>query len=234
MKLLVLAGGFGTRLKTAVSNVPKALAPVGGSPFLQFQIDNWLNQGVRDFTFLLHHQADKIVYFLNEYKTLMLKDCNVEWLIEAAPLGTGGAIANAVKELSITEDFLVTNADTWLDRGVFEIKQSCAPSILVTKTKNVARYGQVNLDRQNCVTSFSEKNVRDESGWVSAGLCKLSADLFERWNGHSFSLEDDLFPDLVANQRLKGVSSGVNFIDIGIPKDYRRFCRLISSRRHLS
>ena len=64
MRLLVLAGGFGTRLKSVVNNVPKALAPVGSVPFLQLQIEHWYAQGIREFCFLLHHQADKIFTFL--------------------------------------------------------------------------------------------------------------------------------------------------------------------------
>ena len=69
MKLLVLAGGFGTRLRTAVTDVPKPLAPVGDVPFLQLQIEHWLDQGIREFTFLLHHQADQIVAFLKAQQT---------------------------------------------------------------------------------------------------------------------------------------------------------------------
>ena len=60
MRLLVLAGGFGIRLKKVVAEVPKALAPVGGVPFLQLQLEQWLAQGLCEFTFLLHHQANHI------------------------------------------------------------------------------------------------------------------------------------------------------------------------------
>ena len=61
MKLLVLAGGFGTRLHSVVAEVPKALAPIGSVPFLQLQIDHWKTQGINSFVFLLHH--DQIVFF---------------------------------------------------------------------------------------------------------------------------------------------------------------------------
>ena len=64
MKLLILAGGYGTRLRSVVSNVPKALAPVGSVPFLKLQLRKWLDQGVNHFVFLLHYQADQIVDFL--------------------------------------------------------------------------------------------------------------------------------------------------------------------------
>ena len=63
MKLLVLAGGFGTRLQSVVSDVPKAVAPVGNVSFLYLQLEHWIAQGVRSFVFLLHHQADLIIGF---------------------------------------------------------------------------------------------------------------------------------------------------------------------------
>ena len=129
MKLLVLAGGFGTRLKTAVGDVPKALAPVGKIPFLEFQLENWLNQGLREFTFLLHHQADQIINFLQGQLKGKLKGCQIDWLIEPTPLDTGGSIANAVKQFNLNENFLTANADTWLGSGIQELMQSVSPAI---------------------------------------------------------------------------------------------------------
>ena len=64
MQLLVLAGGFGTRLKSVVSSVPKPLAPIMGRPFLNFQMENWTSQGITDYIFLLHYEAKKIIDFI--------------------------------------------------------------------------------------------------------------------------------------------------------------------------
>jgi D-glycero-alpha-D-manno-heptose 1-phosphate guanylyltransferase len=100
MKLLVLAGGFGTRLKIAIADVPKALAPVEEMPFLHLQLEHWVSHGLREFTFLLHHQADQIIAFLQAQKGGLLKDSQVEWLIEPVPLDTRGAIAHAFQKLS--------------------------------------------------------------------------------------------------------------------------------------
>ena len=59
MKMLVLAGGFGTRLQSVLADFPKALAPVGQAPFLRFQLEHWITQGLRSFVFLLHSQTLK-------------------------------------------------------------------------------------------------------------------------------------------------------------------------------
>ena len=63
---LVLAGGFGTRLRSLVSDVPKPLAPVEGKPFIVHLIQHWASQGINDFIFLLHYEAEKIEDMLNE------------------------------------------------------------------------------------------------------------------------------------------------------------------------
>lgn len=233
MKLLVLAGGFGTRLKTAIADVPKALAPVNGVPFLQLQIEHWLAQGLREFVFLLHHQADQIIAFLQARQVDLLDGCQVEWLIEPTPMDTGGAIAHAVKELGLTGDFLMANADTWLGGGIREVMTSKAPAMAVVNLPDVSRYGQVHFDQSNLVTAFSEKNSQSSAGWINAGLCHLSAGLFNAWNGQPFSLERDLFATVVQNRSLTAVPVHTDFIDIGIPADYHRFCRWVEEGRQI-
>jgi NDP-sugar pyrophosphorylase family protein len=231
MKLLVLAGGFGTRLKSAVADVPKALAPIGEVPFLEFQLENWLKQGFREFTFLLHHQADQTINFLQAQMKGKLKGCQVDWLIEPKPLDTGGAIAHAVKEFSLNNDFLTTNADTWLGGGLRDLMQAASPAMAVVNLADVSRYGQVHFDQINCITEFAEKTNQISAGWINAGLCYLSADLFNDWNGEPFSLERDLFTKLVNKRHLTAVPLQTEFIDIGIPADYYRFCSWVEGGR---
>jgi D-glycero-alpha-D-manno-heptose 1-phosphate guanylyltransferase len=232
MRLIVLAGGLGSRLRTAVANVPKALAPVEGLPFLHFQIENWISQGLRQFTFLLHHQAAEIIAFLQSMKGGLLKDCQTDWLVEPVPLDTGGAVANAVKTLSINDDFLMTNADTWLGGGICEMMESYDPAMAVINMSDVSRYGRVYINNCQLVSAFTEKNGESTSGWISAGMYHLSADLFKNWNSQPFSLERELFPVLVKNSLLTAVPLKTNFLDIGVPVDYYRFCRWIAAGRH--
>ena len=233
MRLMVLAGGFGTRLKTAIADVPKALAPVGGVPFLQLQLANWLDQGLCKFTFLLHHQSDQIIAFLQAQQADLLKDCQVEWLVEPTPMDTGGAIAHAVKALDLNDDFLMTNADTWLGGGVRDLMLIAAPAMAVVNLIDVSRYGQVHFDDGNCVTAFAEKNLQCTPGWINAGLCHLPARLFKDWDGRPFSLERDLFIRLVKNRELTACPFQTDFIDIGVPADYQRFCQWIKLGKKL-
>jgi D-glycero-alpha-D-manno-heptose 1-phosphate guanylyltransferase len=229
--MLVLAGGFGTRLQSVLAEVPKALAPVGSVPFLSLQIQHWIDQGLRAFVFLLHHQADQIISFLEAERSGLLKDCNVQWLIEPIPMGTGGAVAHAAQQLPLKGDFLVTNADTWIGVGIQEVAQSSSPSIAVLSLHNPSRYGLVKFDNHFHVTSFAEKSHQRGPGWISAGLCHLHVDLFKDWDGQPFSLERVFLPRLVDCGALKAVALQSDFIDIGLPSDYFRFCKWISADR---
>ncbi len=229
--MLVLAGGFGTRLQSVVAEVPKALAPVGAVPFLYLQIEHWIAQGLRSFVFLLHHQAELIFDFLKKEQTGLLKDCEVQWLVEPTPMGTGGAVAYAVEQLHIPGDFLVTNADTWLGTGVKDVFQVDAPAMAVVELSDSGRYGRVRLDDKNYVTAFHEKSSNKGAGWINAGLCHLNAELFTDWNHLPFSLEQVSFPALAARGDLRAIALNTDFIDIGIPDDYFRFCRWIEADR---
>jgi D-glycero-alpha-D-manno-heptose 1-phosphate guanylyltransferase len=233
MKLLVLAGGFGTRLKSAVPKMPKALAPVGNVPFLWLQIEHWKNQGIRSFAFLLHHQADLIISFLQgELQSGVLIDCEVHWLIEPTPLDTGGAVSYAVKQLCLSGNFLVANADTWLGTSIANVMRENAPAMAVVELSDAARYGRVQFDDQHCITAFQEKNNKSqESGWINAGLCQLNAASFLDWDNLPFSLERVTFPAMVSRRELIAVELQTEFIDIGVPDDYYRFCRWVKVNR---
>lgn len=231
MKLLVLAGGFGTRLQSVVAEVPKALAPVGDVPFLHLQIENWINQGLRSFVFLLHHQADLIIDFLRDEKNGLLRTCEVQWLVEPVPMGTGGAVAYAVDQLNITTDFLVTNADTWLGNGIKAMCEADSPAMAVVKVADSGRYGSVQLDNRGLIETFREKTPSAGTGWINAGLCHLNARLFKDWNHEPFSLEGVSFPVWAAQGALKAIPLQADFIDIGVPEDYFRFCRWIESQK---
>lgn len=229
--MLILAGGFGTRLQSVVSEVPKAMAPVGSVPFLYLQIKHWIDQGVRAFIFLLHHKADQIISFLEAEKLELLKGCKVNWLIEPKPMDTGGAVAYAVQQLHLRGDFLLTNADTWIGAGIKEVAEAGAPSMAVLNVEDTSRYGQVKFDERFHVISFSEKNQNGGPGWINAGLCHLHVDLFKDWDGEPFSLERVSLPYLAKYRSLKAVTLHSDFIDIGIPSDYLRFCQWIAKER---
>lgn len=229
--LLVLAGGFGTRLRPAVSDVPKPLAPVGQRPYLHYLIRHWREQGAEELIFLLHHQADTIVSFLSsEDRAGEFGSRSPRTITEPEPMGTGGAVAYAVRELRLTGSFLVSNADTWLGTGIEALLNTPPASMAIVEVTNSERYGSV-VTKGNKVVEFKEKSGSSGAGWINAGLYHLNAAMFAGWDGAPFSLERDLFQGLAAAELLSTVALDTDFIDIGVPEDYYRFCRWVESGR---
>lgn len=229
--LIVLAGGLGTRLRSAVPDVPKPLAPILDRPFLEYLIESWIDQGITTLTFLLHHQADLIEAFLNSLQSNgRFGNCAFRTIIESNPMGTGGAVAYAVRQLHMSGPFMVTNADTWLGSGIKRVFDAPLPGMAVIQVANSERYGSVRIKGDE-VVEFVEKQKSSGGGWVNAGLYHLHADMFQQWDGQAFSLERDLFPKLVASGQVHAVPLETDFIDIGIPEDYLRFCRWVESGR---
>lgn len=230
-KMLVLAGGAGSRLKPVVSDVPKTLAPAEGKPFIHFLLEQWIAQSIHDFTFLLHYEAQKIIGYLeDEQKNGLLQDCRVSHVVEPKPLGTGGAVAHALKTLGITDSFLLANSDTWLGSGITELARSTPPCIGVIGVANSGRYGTVSI-RGDKITAFTEKTSKNEAGLINAGIYHLTPVLFHEWDGRAFSLENEALPQLVARGELHALTLDTEFIDIGIPEDYLRFCHWIHSKK---
>lgn len=229
--LLVLAGGFGTRLRSAVSDVPKPMAPVAEQPFLGYLIESWVNQGVRKFTFLLHHQADLIEeYVRSEPIQKLLVDCNVDFIREPHAMGTGGAIAYAVQQNAVEGRFMVANADTWLGSGLAQLSHTRPPALGAVLVEDCSRYGSLEVEKGKIV-AFLEKKSVTQPGLINAGVYCLHSDLFTDWDGQPFSLEAVTFPQLVEQRSLSFIELNTDFIDIGIPKDYFHFCSWIESGR---
>lgn len=228
--MFVLAGGFGTRLRSVVSDVPKPLAPVEGKPFLQYLIENWIEQGVREFVFLLHYEADQIINFLisAEFSSSTL-DLNIRYIVETEPMGTGGAVKYALENYVIDGNFLVANADTWLGIGVEELITLSAPSIATVSVSNVSRYGEVNI-KNGFIESFSEKRPTDQKGQINAGMYLLSAESFKQCTETHFSIEAAVLPKLIAEKKLRATVLECDFIDIGIPEDYKAFCEWVGGK----
>lgn len=231
MRLLILSGGFGTRLRPKIKNLPKALAPIGGKKFLDYQINNWISQGVTEFIFLLHYKANEIIEFVKNEKKRDLEKFNVQFSIEPEPLGTGGAIAFAIDTLNLNGDFICVNADTWIDDGLDTLNAANSPSIGLIEVQDCSRFGSVSFDIRKKITNFHEKNGEIRSGWVNSGMVKLNSRFFDQVINKSFSLEEHLYPKLIKQNLLSAVLLDSKFIDIGIPADYEKFIVLCQNKR---
>lgn len=212
-----------------VSEVPKPLAPVEGRPFINYLINNWIKQGVTDFIFLLHFEAEKIIQELDDF-SLRVSNSQLRFriLVEKTPLGTGGAILNAIKHFDLKQGFLVANADTWLGSGIRQLASSNSAEVASVFVTDTGRYGSLNISG-NQIVGFNEKVNSGGPGHVNSGLYHLLPEVFDDHKGEeSFSIENKIFPLLAKKGELKAQKLETEFIDIGIPEDYLKFCKWVS------
>ena len=227
--VIILAGGLGTRLSSYLEGKPKPLADINGKPFLEYILLNLIENGYTNFVFSLNYKSELIIDFINSNNESLFKNCIVEYFVEPEQLGTGGAIAYIISKKNDLEDFFVLNADTWIEKDLDKLEPEKVNTIALVEVENTSRFGSVEIDENNVILNFNEKQVSYGPGLINAGFYKLNKSLFKNWNQEPYSLESDLFPKLVQNKQLKGLVLQSNFIDIGIPKDYLLFCEINKS-----
>ncbi|HIH0818838.1 TPA: nucleotidyltransferase family protein [Vibrio cholerae] len=218
--VVILAGGLGTRLKTISGEIPKPMVDISGQPFLYRLMKYLEQQGVRRIILSLSYRAD---YIINRIKNDNPVNCEIEFVVEEEPLGTGGAIKLATSKVT-TDKFIVLNGDTYceLDYDKF-IKTSESAKLLISgvEIEDVSRYGSLLLDNENNVLAMIEKGLSGP-GIINSGtyvLCKTSIQSFPQ---DEFSFETDFLP--VFDGVFKAYTSKPYFIDIGMPEDYHKAC----------
>jgi len=217
----VLAGGFGTRLRSVVAELPKALAPVDGQPFLRRQLESLAARGVDRFVLSLGHLAEQVQEAVAEWP---LKE-RISCVIEPEPLGTGGAIAFALVQ-SRLDEVLVANGDTFLGgdlSAMLEPLGAEAVRMSVVTVPDRARFGGVSVDAEGYVERFLEKGEQGP-GPINAGFYRVSAAALQG-QPKAFSFETAVLPRLATERRLRAALIHGDFIDIGVPEDYHRYCR---------
>ncbi len=229
MQALILCGGLGTRLREAVPDRPKSMAPIRGKPFLEILIRSLKARGVDDFVLATGHLGDQIEAYFGDGACW---DVKVRYSRETAPLGTGGAVKLAAPLLE--EEFLALNGDTFVefDPGALARKQAATGASLVMvlrREEHPERYGAVEVDADGRVRAFVEKGVR-AGRHINAGVYRIrkpALDLIEA--GRAVSLEREWMPRLM-EEGIWGVETDGLFIDIGVPADFRRAQDLLAPR----
>jgi D-glycero-alpha-D-manno-heptose 1-phosphate guanylyltransferase len=218
---IILAGGLGTRLQSVVADKPKVMATVGSHPFLYYVFSYLQQQGIRKIILAVSHQREQVIEFADTWRDRF----EIEYSIEEEPLGTGGAIRQAVMNCD-DEQVLILNGDTFfpIDLQDFSAKhlmdESVDMSIALKPMQNFERYGVVHVDEANNISSFSEKEPRAE-GNINGGIYALkTACLKEFIFPPKFSFEKDFMETHVNVLYFKAYAYNDYFIDIGIPEDY--------------
>jgi len=207
MKVILLAGGFGTRLAEYTDVIPKPMVPVGGKPILWHIMKTYAHFGHKDFYLALGYKSDVVKdYFLN-YRALnsdfsidLLSGHvtphqldSVDWKVTLVNTGehsmTGGRVKR-MKSFIGNEAFLLTYGDGVADINVDELlkfHKSHGKMVTVSAVRPAARFGELELDSQR-VVSFQEK-PQLHNGWVNGGYFVIEPEFFDLIDGDATLLE---------------------------------------------
>ena len=226
---IILAGGLGTRLKKVVQDQPKPMALIHGRPFLEYQIDFWISQGVTKFILSVGYLKQTIIdHFGDSYLT-----ASIDYIVEDEPLGTGGALLLASQGLK--ETFLLLNGDTLFEVNLnnliaFHKKQQAELTLSLFKSNQLGRYMGVDLEDNGEILSL-QSGGNELTLLANGGVYLVNPSSLQRLNYKPFtksSLEDDLLPKFISlSGALYGLESSGKFIDIGVPEDYYRAQKIL-------
>ena len=225
---IILSGGLGTRLREAVPELPKSMAPVAGVPFIKHVVEHFIAGGVERFIFSLGYKSEVIIDFLSKEFPHLEK----VFVVEDEPLGTGGAIAKAVAECT-GENVLIANGDTLYKvdpkrLGAYHVSNSSECTLSLKPMRNFDRYGVVILDKDGHVQSFLEKAYYNE-GLINGGVYALHIKPFLSIGfPEKFSFEKDYLEKYFPSRKMMGLIQDTYFIDIGIPEDFIRASKELS------
>ncbi|MEO8364603.1 MAG: D-glycero-beta-D-manno-heptose 1,7-bisphosphate 7-phosphatase [Pseudoxanthomonas sp.] len=216
---IVLAGGRGSRLQSVVSDVPKPLADVAGRPFLAWVLDELAASGISRTILATGYLSSQIESYVGQ----TWKGMSIAYSVESEPLGTGGAVGQAVRHLH-GRAVHVINGDTYL-RFVPAVLQAAAQAagapmaIALAEVPDVSRYGAV-LVGEDKVYGFAEKGGSGP-GLVNAGCYFLDEEAIAALpRKAAFSLEQEFIAPMVSAGKIAACRATADFIDIGVPDDY--------------
>jgi D-glycero-alpha-D-manno-heptose 1-phosphate guanylyltransferase len=219
---IILAGGLGTRLRSVIKDIPKPMAEISGKPFLAYLIDFLGKQKIKRVILSVGYKFEVIKdFFGNKYK-----DIDIYYAIEETPLGTGGAIKNALSGIYGNEVFII-NGDTFFDidlKDFYNLHKSknSKLSIALKYMNFTDRYGTVEIDENNKILAFHEKTQK-YNALINGGVYLLNKFFFNSLTTQNrFSFEKDFLEKYYKNYEFYGFSFDKYFIDIGVPEDYNK------------
>jgi len=221
MEAVILAGGMGTRLGTLAKGYPKVMMPVAGKPFLEYLLRYLQEYAITEIVLCVGYCADAVEEYFEDGARFGL---HIVYSHERELRGTGGAIKLA-EPLLHGDRFFVLNGDvfTHVDyralAAYHQARAACA-TLTLLEMADARRYGSVEIDAQQQITRFAEKDPSRRQGLINAGVYLFQREILAAIAPDTpVSVERELFPALVGNGLLGYVSGGY-FIDIGLPETY--------------
>ena len=223
MKALILAGGRGKRLRPLTDKIPKSLIPINKKPLIQYTINYLKKFGINEIIICSGYKSKQIQNFLKKKKNF---GCKIEYSVEKNPLGTAGAIRNAIKNLS-DESFLVINGDIITN---IDLKKILKKPNTIAANELKTKFGTMEI-KNNRILKFNEK-TDVQNVWMNPGLYHLSTNILKILPRKG-SLESEIFPKLAKKKSLHTVKfKNVLWHSIDSFKDIELSSQEINSKKY--
>ena len=227
MRAVVLVGGFGTRLRPLTNNTPKPMLPVGHRSIIESVVSQLARGGISEVVLALGFRPEP---FVAAFPDGTCASIPLTYAVEPEPLDTAGAIRFAAMAAGIDGTFVVVNGDVICDVDVaalvaFHRSSGAEGTLHLTAVENPSAFGVVVLDRSGVVQRFVEKPApgTETSNLVNAGTYVLEPSVLERIPaGRKVSVEREVFPLMVADRTLFGLTTDDYWLDTGQPHLYLR------------
>lgn len=221
VSVIILAGGYATRLRPLSLTKPKALFPLLNKPILQYILDNLLQADINDIYISLRVMADKIINYLKSVDMLN----KVKIITENEPLGDAGPLRIIYEKNNLDNDVLVIYGDVFSEVNIkhlldFYYKKGFDAVVLGTEVKDPHRYG-VLYTEDDVLVELIEKPKNPISNLINGGIYVFKKELLKNIKIPS-SISKDFLPELLRNKRIGVYRYNGIWADIGIPDDYLR------------
>lgn len=221
MHAYILCGGFGTRLRSVIKDTQKAVVDIHGRPFLALVLRQLREAGVTRGVLCAYYRADQLLALLPYLEAE--SELPLQLVVEDSPLGTGGAVLSALREVPPCGRYLVLNADTFLDSDAYRLAVGDRRDVLVgVRVEDRSRYGSLDCSAQGEVLGLTEKGLMGP-GLVNAGVYGFTADALANVSVAPASMEHDLLPALIAQRSLFVCEYSGAFMDIDTPDSLDAF-----------
>ncbi|AIF83874.1 Nucleoside-diphosphate-sugar pyrophosphorylase family protein [Candidatus Nitrososphaera evergladensis SR1] len=200
MKAVILAGGFGKRLKPLTDQIPKPMIEVLNLPIIEWQIKWLAGNGIKEFIICVGYLKEQIINHIGSGSRLGVK---VGYAVEEEPLGTGGALKNAEGLLSGQSEFFMLNGDILSNLDPLKLRDGGAAHALALVPLR-SPYGVVEVDKANKVLGFVEK-PRIKDRWINAGVYHFTSDVFS-YLPENGNIETTALPALAKEGKLKATT----------------------------
>jgi len=218
MQAVIMAGGYGTRLRPLTNIIPKPMVPIIDKPVIEYIVKHLKKYGFNDIIITLGYKPQEIMSYLGDGSRYGVK---IRYSVEDLPLGTAGSVKSVYDMLSKT--FLVISGDSFTNGNLYEVAKYHAThpkaiTMVVKELEDVKGFGVVKFDSDGDILSFVEKPEKSNEKFVNTGMYMIEKKILQNIHDGKFDFSRDLFPNIL--DEMKAYVMREYWSDIGTLSSY--------------